>query len=64
MYATLKTMELNFKVRGFMKKKIEEMKKHYYYVKAVSALCTNEEIDLFKEAEKEECSEEITIFTF
>ena len=64
MYAVIKTMEMNFKFRGFMKKKIEEMKRHYYMLKNVSALCTNEEIDIFKAAEKEDIPEEITIFTF
>jgi len=63
-FATLKTMELNFKFRGYMKKKVEEMKRHYYMLKNVSALCSNEEIEIFKKAEKEDCPEEITIFTF
>jgi len=64
MFATLKTMESNFKVRGFMKKKTEEMKKHYYYLSNVAALCSNPEIEQFKKEEKEDISEDLTIFTF
>jgi len=47
-----------------MKKKTEEMKKHYYMLPNVMALCSNEEIENFKTMDKEETSEDITIFTF
>jgi len=70
-YALLRTMESNFKFRGFMKKKTEEMKRHYYMLQNVSALCTNDEIEVFiaeahdhEEDCKIEVPEEITIFTF
>lgn len=69
-YSTLRTMESNFKFRGFMKKKEEEMKRHYYMLPNVSALCSNDEIEFFKKSTDDEHNaavelpEEITIFTF
>lgn len=64
LYALLKTFDSNFKFRGFMKKKTEDMKRHYYMQSNVSALCTNEEIEIFKQTPPEEIPEETTIFTF
>jgi hypothetical protein len=64
LYALLKTFDSNFKFRGYMKKKTEDMKRHYYMQSNVSALCTNEEIEIFKQSEVEEIPEETTIFTF
>ena len=64
MYAVLKTMEQNFKFRGFMKKKTEDMKKSYYMEPNVTALCSNEELDIFKQRQTEEVPEDITIFCF
>lgn len=68
-YSVLKSMDSNFKFRGFIKKKIEEMKKNYYDKPNVAALCSNDEIENYKLMLKEgtldtECSEEITIFAF
>lgn len=68
MYALLKGLELNTKFRGFMKKKTEDMKRHYFMQQNVSALCTNDEIDIFKDryykGVNEPTPEELTIYCF
>lgn len=64
MYALIKNLELNQKFKGYMRKKQEDMKKHYWMLPNVSALCSNEELDIFKKRKPEDIPEEITLFCF
>lgn len=59
-------MEANQKFKGFMKKKTEDVKKHYWMLPNVAALCTQKEIDDFRKTSKngKEVPEEVTIYTF
>ena len=63
-YAVLRTMERNFKFKGFVMKKTVGMKKHYYMLKNVAALCSSEEIEMYRAAEIEAAQEDITIWCF
>jgi hypothetical protein len=63
-YAFIKTLGSNHKFGGYMKKKTEDLKKHYWMLPSVAALCSNEELAFFKRRAPEPTPEEITIFCF
>lgn len=63
-YAFIKALECNHKFRGYIKKKTEDLKRHYWMLPSVAALCTNEELAILKKRPVVEIPEEIKIFCF
>lgn len=63
-YAFIKALECNHKFRGYIKKKTEDLKRHYWMMPSVAALCSNEELTLYKRRPVEVVPEEIKIFCF
>lgn len=65
-YAFIKTLEYNQKFKGYMRKRIEDMKKHYSSLPSVGALCSNEELEMYKKLRSQRIAipEDVTIFCF
>jgi hypothetical protein len=63
-YALIKTLENDQKFKGYMRKRIDDLKKHYWFMPTVAALCSKEELEVSKRRKVEEIPEEIKIFSF
>lgn len=67
-YAFLRNLETSQKFRGYMKKRTDEMKEAFWHMPNISALCSQEELEIYKLKAKKGIKpvvvEDITIFCF